>query len=519
MQAERKSPKRIILISVDDLRHDCISCEPNRRYLKRYGVEDRVSTPSIDRFASEGVRFSQAIAPAPYTSLSHASILTGMYPPRHGVRAFFYTKMRPGIVTLAQILRDHGYRTLSSCDFYNLFRTLDLSRGMEVCEDGDNTKILDLAERHRDEKIFLFFHFFDVHDPYGCSTHEIHPGYNDDMKQGFNALKRKYRIDAPSFLETIKKLWRMGHKNEVVAQYVKGVNKFAQGRFAWIIETLTRIGLMEDNLLVLTADHGEVDCGPTFSHGSSLSEEVIRVPLLFHYPDRLSAGRVIDRQCSLVDIMPTILDLAGISPPECDGRSLVPAMDGGVLPDGRVYSERWSHNIAQEEMMRFSKRCEEEQDLVPPEFDVLLMQRSVRTPDYKFVLTGKEHEPVDLGSDDAFLKWAFHSILHKHADEHGFNHWMGRLRGNTLDRTALLETFTRQAGETYSLFDLKTDPFEKVNLLDNRSFLPMSETFLDTIETIESSQDLLREDEAYISFDSQAEAAEIEGQLRSLGYI
>jgi len=520
MHIRSRVPKNIILISIDDLRFDCISSEQNRTYLDRYGVEEEVDTPNIDWFAAHGVRFSQAIAPASYTSPSHASMLTGLYPPRHGIRAFFYTKMRENVRTLAEVLKEHGYRTFSSCDFYNLFNTLDLARGVDLCGTHDNGKIMNTLEKFKDENIFLFFHFFDVHDPYGCSKFEIHPGYNDEMERNFEELRKKYHIESTGFLDTIKKAWEQGYKNEVVSHYIKGVKRFDRGRFAWIIEALRSLGILDDTLMVITSDHGEADCGPNFSHGSDLCEEVIRVPLIFYGPGRLPEGKIIDQQCSLVDIMPTILDVAGIEPTEpvsCDGRSLLDAMMGGKAIDSRAYSERWGHNVSHEEMMSFATQCALEQDLLSPFFDVLLTHRSLRTLEYKLVLRGKEPEETDFVGNDAFVKWAFQNVLHKHADQEGFAYWLDCLDHKGLSRHALLETFSFLAEDTYSLFDLKEDPFERNDLAGDRRYLPMSEDFLETIESIERGHEA--GESPTISFESKEEARHMEEQLKALGYM
>lgn len=520
MHIRSRGPKNIIVISVDDLRFDCISCEENRIYLKRYGVEGETDTPNIDWFAAHGVRFSQAIAPASYTSPSHASLLTGLYPPRHGVRAFFYTKMRENVRTLAEVLKDHGYRTFSSCDFYNMFNTLDLARGVDVRGTHDNAEIMSALEKHSDEKIFLFFHLFDVHDPYGCSKFEIHPGYNDDAERGFEELRAKYHIDSSGFLETVNKAWERGYKSDVVSHYIRGVNKFDRGRFTWIIKALRRIGILEDALVIITADHGEADCGQTFSHGADLCEEVIRVPLIFYCPGMLPEGEVVDQQCSLVDVVPTILDLAGIEPDEplsCDGRSLLATMIDGSPFDSKAYSERWGHNISNEEMKGFGKQCAREQALLPPFFDVLLTHRSLRTPDYKLLVRGNEPDAADLTGNEAFLKWAFHTILYNHADPNGFAYWLDRLNHHGLNRAALLDAFTTVAENRYALFDIRDDPFERNDLAGDRRHLSMSGDFLETIQTIERSHEA--GDLSTVSFESAEEARHMETQLRALGYM
>ncbi len=80
--------KNIILIVIDDLRFDALSCNEEKTYLKSYNLEKYPCTPYINRFAREGIRFTQCISVGSYTPSTHASIFTGLYPPKHGIRAF-----------------------------------------------------------------------------------------------------------------------------------------------------------------------------------------------------------------------------------------------------------------------------------------------------------------------------------------------------------------------------------------------------------------------------------------------
>jgi len=517
MPSSGEGPKNIILISIDDLRFDCIGCEEDKRALDRYGVDVEVDTPCIDRFASQGVRFSQAIAPASYTSASHASLLTGLYPPSHGVRAFFYTKLNEQVRTLAQILKDCGYRTFSSCDFHNMFDLLEITRGIDCRVNQDNAKILQILDQNRNDKMFLFMHFFDVHDPYGTSNYEIYPGYNHDVERDFEDLRLRSQIDAPSFLALTKEAWRRGYRGEVVSQYIKGVNKFDRGRFSWFIQGLRNLNLLDNSLVVITADHGEGDCGPTFSHGSDLSEEVIRVPLIFWCPERIPEGKVIDQQCSLVDVMPTILALANIRDQECDGTSLLPAIEKGESLSYPVYAERWANNITNEDMMSFMRECGESNTFCTPLFDVLLTHRSVRTPEYKLLVRGQPPSRQALADNEVLLKWTFQHVLNKHVDPEGFSYWLRRIDHEGINPEQLIETFVSFSEEKYQLFDLLEDPTEADNLLSDRRFLPNADRLMDVMHEIENRKSLCTQ--SHVKFDSDNEAALFEKQLRDLGYL
>src|SRR5437870_4628566 len=84
-------PKKpnIILVSLDAVRFDTLSAEPEKKYLRKYGYENIPCTPNLDKLAAEGAMFHRCFSTAPYTPTAHATMLTGMYPPKHGVRSFF----------------------------------------------------------------------------------------------------------------------------------------------------------------------------------------------------------------------------------------------------------------------------------------------------------------------------------------------------------------------------------------------------------------------------------------------
>ena len=103
----------IVFITVDAWRFDALGIAPDERWLTHYGLDDRLATPNLDRFASQGVFFTQALSSSPHTTSSHASIMSGLFPPQHGVRSFLYERLPDDIETLAQRLSRLGYETIA----------------------------------------------------------------------------------------------------------------------------------------------------------------------------------------------------------------------------------------------------------------------------------------------------------------------------------------------------------------------------------------------------------------------
>ena len=104
--------KNVVMISIDTLRYDCVGYQPDKRELIKHDVLKYLETPTLDSIAEKSLCFTQCISTSTYTTASHASIFTGLYPPGHGVRAFYDTKISDEVITVAEVLRKKGYRTI-----------------------------------------------------------------------------------------------------------------------------------------------------------------------------------------------------------------------------------------------------------------------------------------------------------------------------------------------------------------------------------------------------------------------
>ncbi len=292
----------VILISLDTTRADHLGC---------YGSES-VRTPNIDALAARSLRFERCFAPVPITLPSHTSMLTGLYPLRHSVRDNGTFRLPEHIPTLATVLGDAGWRTIGVIGAFPLTARFGLARGFDVWDEElieRQQELLPLAfdqrpadrvtraalrhlERLEREPFFLFVHYFDPHRPWQA------PALYGERYRG-----------SPYGAEIA----------------------FTDAWVGRLLEGVRAMGLLDRTLVVFTADHGEgLRDHEEETHSYLLYNETVRVPLLLAAPG-VGAG-VVEHPVSLVDIVPTVLELVGVDTPgSLDGRSLLAPPQPGRL--------------------------------------------------------------------------------------------------------------------------------------------------------------------------------------------
>ncbi len=276
----------LLLITLDTTRTDRIGS---------YGYAS-ASTPALDGLASRGLRVADAVTVAALTLPSHSSILTGLIPPRHGVRTNGHT-LADSHRTLAEILGDAGYQTAAFVSSFVLESRFNLDQGFETYDDrvmlsfeatfgtgnerpaGAVTAAAITWLRARDvgRPFFAWVHYFDPH-------HQ----YDPPAEFGLRFADRPY----------------------------DGEIAYMDSEISRLLGGLGEQGLSERTLVVVAGDHGESlgEHGERF-HGRTVYESTIRVPLIMAAPPSVvtKPGVIDDRVVSLVDILPTVLDLAGVT--------------------------------------------------------------------------------------------------------------------------------------------------------------------------------------------------------------
>jgi arylsulfatase A-like enzyme len=301
-------PPNLVVYVSDALRTDHVGC-----YGARY-----VRTPTIDAFAAGGVRFDQAIAAAPWTAPSTASMITGLYPHRHGY-LHWDAELDPAFPTLFTVAAAFGYETGSF-----VFDDSYLFRGFPDANVAGTSERLDgalawIGER-RDRPFCLWFHSWATHMPY-----DVHPADRKEWRAAKAEIIAGIQSGSAAALEALKESYR------------QAVERQSEVLFASFLERLDDLGLRDRTVVVLVADHGE-SWGERFAdksevkgtyhlHGAELYDEVAQVPLVLAGPG-LPAGGVVSSQVSLVDLMPTLCELAGAPLDGLDGRSLLPLVRG-----------------------------------------------------------------------------------------------------------------------------------------------------------------------------------------------
>ena len=323
--ARKPEDPLVILIAVDTLRADRLSS---------YGYE-RSTTPALDRLAQEGVRFDQVRSNCNWTCPSFASIFTGMVPSRHGVLSYGpATPIPDELVTLAEHFQLRGWNTRSiayKVPFFDGHYEQGFDRAFNVPRDvvrgEDNlARALEWLESQRGGPAFLFLHFNDPHQPF------VQPApYDRAFGPPPEELGLQMPVDVPGETqEEHKRLFSDLYDGEVA--YVD----HCIGRF---LDALRERGLYQRATIAFVADHGEQlwEHGRFGHGGEDLYDEIVRVPLIVKPPaGTFEAGRVITAEVSGFDVMPTLLELAGIPPAaKLDARSLVPLLSGKAEELGR----------------------------------------------------------------------------------------------------------------------------------------------------------------------------------------
>jgi len=324
----RDGPRQVVLILVDTLRRDSLSCYGGAR-----------PTPAIDALAAEGTRFDQAISSSGWTLPAAASILTGVAPPVHQARGkkTRLTPISPDVPTGAQLLSAAGVRTLAFTNAAFLNPLLGLTRGFELeshrhaynqdIRRADATLDAALAELAKDDgrPTFCLVHLFDPHldyDPPGEFARRYTEGLSDPRRPlGW--------ADCSSVLPGQPESVTPEHAARVRAAYDAEV-AFVDAQIGRFVAELARRGDRARTTIVVTADHGEEfwEHG-VFEHGHSLYDELVRVPLLIAPGDQEKHASVVDLPVRTLDLMPTIFELIGVPPsPGFEGQSMVPILRG-----------------------------------------------------------------------------------------------------------------------------------------------------------------------------------------------
>jgi N-sulfoglucosamine sulfohydrolase len=400
-----------------------------------------VRTPGIDRLAEEGVRFQQAYVTHASCSPSRSSIFTGRYPHQNGQigLSHYGYRTRPGVEMLPTALHRAGYRTGVIGKVH--VAPLDAFRFDYADRDALSTQDVGTVARKAgafiddagDTPFFLMVNYFDPHRPYEAAQLEGIPAdpHQPERTRPFPFLG----VDTPAV-------------REEVAGYYNAVER-ADAGLGLLLDALGKAGKLDDTIVVFLGDHG-----PPFTRAKTTCYEAgVRIPLLVRWPGGAEAGVMREEGVSTVDLMPTLLEAAGVAVPEgLAGRSLAPLLRGESVPwREAVATEYTSHALGH-----------------------FFPRRAIRTPRWKLI----------------------HNLLP------GFGTPLWTVGVAQAD-AAPAGSLARRAYETYmqppefELYDLALDPHEFRNLADSASHAGMLQRMRERLRAWQrESDDPLRDPDA-----------------------
>ncbi|MFC1739358.1 sulfatase [Planctomycetota bacterium] len=352
----------ILFIVIDTLRAD---------HLGAYGYSRNVS-PTMDAVAVEGVVFERPISQAPWTKPSMASVFCSQYPGIHKVKWIQKQKVTvfdDSFITFTELLRDSGYATAGFSANELLLRTNGFGQGFDHYTDINNRERKKEGKVRGDElnaeaiqwlqkldpkkPFFVYLHYMDVHGQYYARDEFVRP-----LMKEVEAMGSKYELKASETkrigsigkwadppvsdhykqLPEYRKYWSSideqyshlsNYREFWSALYDAGIREMDYHITA-LIDRLKEMGLWDETYVIITADHGEELCERgRWSHGWSLYDTELFVPLILRWPGVLPAGRRIGGTVRLIDLMPTLieqLNLPKVDTPQ--GRSLVQDIAG-----------------------------------------------------------------------------------------------------------------------------------------------------------------------------------------------
>ena len=303
------SGPNLLLITIDTLRADHVGA---------YGAPSG-ATPTLDAFAAGGTRFDQVQTAVPLTGPSHATILTGVYPPSHGVRGNVVFTLGSDHPTLATRLKRRGYRTAAFVGAYPVAAAFGFGQGFDTFdEEFHETSAIDQgAERRANEvadaalkwlggagstaPFFAWLHFYDPHAPY----------------------------TPPS-----------PYAERFAGRPYDGEIAFADAQVGRVLDALRASGHDRDTIVMVLADHGEgLGDHHELTHAVLTYQSTMRVPFIIAGPG-IAAGRVVSARVGTIDLVPTALALVGAAADtSLLGRDLRPLIAGGSLASDPLYQE------------------------------------------------------------------------------------------------------------------------------------------------------------------------------------
>ncbi len=300
------------------------------------------TTPNIDRLAKNGALFTKAYSTAPWTQPSISALLTGAMPSHTGV-LHLYDHLGPENVTLAERLSRRGFATAGVVSHFLIAAKLGFNQGFTSYDESavanDHRRIsspkvykaaaADLA-RLQKQRFFMMVHFFDPHAHYLHHPHFDRTSWYQGPVRAWDLKITELRKHLDDLDPTGTRYLRDLYREEIA---------FTDHYIGMLLDRLDELGLRDNTMVILTADHGEEFMEHDWiGHTRNLYDTLLHVPLIISLPGQIAPTRI-DKPVSLVDVVPTLMDLSSSPARDLpgDGLSLLPLLTGqGTWPSNRM---------------------------------------------------------------------------------------------------------------------------------------------------------------------------------------
>ncbi|MFC2092023.1 sulfatase [Elusimicrobiota bacterium] len=342
---EQEEIENIIFIVIDTLRAD---------HLQSYGYL-RTTSPFIDTLADKGILFRNVFSQSATTVPSHASLFTSLYPAQINVLKNGHV-LDQHFITLAELLRSHGFETAAFVSTNTHFKAANLDQGFGYFNEPDTDTRIEpyrtadktttnaikwIKNRNSQKNLFLWLHFYDTHSPY--TPPAIHRIFNTD-ERFLKFLKDTHKADFRFFS-------KLGLQNRFICNIIDsydGEIRFVDTELHRFFDFFNNFQLKKKTLWIITSDHGEgLGNHRWIGHSKNIYNEQLHIPLIFFFSSVEHDNKEFDDIVELTDIFPTIMDITRIDPSnissqEIQGTSLMPLLNNIAKKNPRTdaFSQR-----------------------------------------------------------------------------------------------------------------------------------------------------------------------------------
>jgi arylsulfatase A-like enzyme len=337
---------QIILVTIDTIAADRVNY---------YGWRGNVTTPNLDQFAGQNTVFMNAYTPMPWTLTAHVSLMTGRMPSDHGIinNSQVYFK-KSDILTLAQYFRDKGFKTAAFVAT-ELFREGSaISQGFDTFDNSPepgmampletnsaqsvNTKVFKWLQQNKNEKFFLWVHYYDAHAPY------IAPSpFGGRYTKAYSASKYSDPATQKSlYISPIMDYQNAKNYKKIDAEFLSAAYDeellYVDSQFGNFINRLKDLNIYQGAAVIVAGDHGESFDHNYFEHGLRLYQSSIKVPLIVKYSDSVPHQAIQDN-VSIMDIYQTLTGIMSDQPKDFQSCSLSDADGSRCRRDRRLIAQ------------------------------------------------------------------------------------------------------------------------------------------------------------------------------------